>query len=233
MRLILLITMTLISVSLHASTPVEKIIPINDVYSPLGFDTNDTSEVIIEGILPNLCHRAPITKVVIKGNIINIKVTALSYHESNPYCPELALPFLETVKLGLLNKGKYTILVNGKTQFEKKSKMLVTESDSNAVDDHIYANVDYIEKMEQSPNKVTLKGYNPSYCFVLDEVKFVSNGENTYSVLPKMKQVSQLCPMKMTPFAIEVEVPQSINKSKVLLHVRGMDGNSVNSLYSR
>ena len=32
---------------------------------------------------------------------------------------------------------------------------------------------------------------------------------------------------------IEIDVPKSLNKSKVLLHVRGMDGNSVNSLYSR
>ena len=53
MRLVLLIAVTLTSLSLHASTPIEKIVPINDVYVPMGFDTNDSSEVIVAGILPN------------------------------------------------------------------------------------------------------------------------------------------------------------------------------------
>ena len=46
-----------------------------------------------------------------------------------------------------------------------------------------------------------------------------------------MKQVSEFCPMKMVPFEYEVEVPNNLEKEKILLHVRVMDGRSVNSLY--
>jgi len=217
--------------AVNAGTPVEIAVPIEDIYVPTGFDSNDTSEVIISGYLPNLCHKSPATKTTIKGNNIDIQVTALKYHSTNPMCPEMVVPFLETVKVGLLDKGNYSITVNGKTPFKKTSKISITESTSSAVDSYIYANVEYVER-EEASKTVSLKGYNPSDCLVLDEVKFVSNKSNTYSVLPIMKQIRDFCPMKMTAFSYDVEVPTEIKKEKVLLHVRGMDGNSVNSLFN-
>ena len=48
-----------------------------------------------------------------------------------------------------------------------------------------------------------------------------------------MKQINDFCPMKMTPFAYDIEVPKTLNKARVLLHVRGMDGKSINSIFSR
>jgi hypothetical protein len=36
--------------------------------------------------------------------------------------------------------------------------------------------------------------------------------------------------MKMTPFIIETSVPNGLHPEQVLLHVRGMDGRSVNAL---
>jgi hypothetical protein len=77
-----------------------------------------------------------------------------------------------------------------------------------------------------------LKGYNPSDCFELKEIIIIDNGVDTYSVLPKMKQVKEFCPKKMIPFAYEVEVPQRLEADKVLLHVRVMDGRSVNSFFN-
>ncbi len=221
----------LISVASYAGTPIETEVPINDVYSPMGFDSNDSSEVIVSGFLPNLCHKSPMTKAEIKGNKIDIKVTALKYDASNPFCPEIIVPFVKSINVGLLNKGNYEITVNGKSPYEKKSKIFIAESTSNAVDEYIYANVHYVEK-EEGSRVVALKGYNVSDCLVLDEVKFLSNKVNAYSVLPKMKKIRDFCPMKMTPFSYDVEVPNTIPANKILLHVRGMDGSSVNSLFN-
>lgn len=218
----------------YAGTPKEVQVPVEDIYSPVGFDTNDTSEVVITGWLPNLCHKNPMTKTTINGKNIDIKVTALHYHVSNPFCPEMIVPFTETVKLGLLDKGQYKITVNGKSVFEKKSSIKINEARSSAVDNHIYANVDYVDtQIDETKDVVALKGYNPSDCLVLDEVKFVSNKNNAYSVLPVMKQLRDFCPMKMVPFSYEVEVPKTLNKQKVLLHVRVMDGKSVNTIYQK
>ncbi len=213
-----------------ASTPVEIMAPIDHIYSPKGFDSNDNTEVIIEGYLPNLCHKAPSSTVTVEGNKINIKVTALRYHPSNPFCPEAIVPFVETVKVGLLDKGNYDIVVNGKSLYEKRGQIAVAEATSNSVDEHVYANVEYVQKQAGS-REVVLEGYNPSDCFVLDEVNVVDNGKDVYSILPKMKQISDFCPMKMVPFSYKMEVPNNLKQDRVLLHVRSMNGLSVNSLF--
>ena len=216
----------------QAGTPVETIVPIDAIFSPVGFDSNDSSEIVVSGWLPNLCHKAPKTDFTVKGNKIDIKVTALKYDSTNPFCPEMIVPFVKSVEIGVLDKGKYEITVNGKTPYSKKSEIKIDESSSNAIDDFIYANVEYIDQ-EIGSNTISLKGYNPSDCLELEEVKFVSNGINAYSILPVMKKVRDFCPMKLVPFTHEVEVPQTLKTSKVLLHVRSMDGNSVNSLFIR
>jgi len=226
-----LIAGAILSMAAMANTPVTTLIPVDHVFSPKGFDSNDTTEVIVSGFLPNLCHKVPESKVQVTGNKINITLTALKYEIDNPFCPEVIVPFFEVVKVGLLDKGKYEVLVNGSTMYERKSDITINEASSDAVDEYIYANVDYIEKTEGS-RVVSLKGYNPSDCFELDGVKVVSNGADAYSILPKMKQVSDFCPMKMVPFNYKVTVPTDLKADKVLLHVRSMDGKSVNSIFS-
>ena len=213
----------------QAGTPIETIVPIDEVYSPAGFDSNDSSEVVVSGWLPNLCHKSPKTSFTIKNNKIDIKVTALKYNATNPFCPELIVPFVKSINVGILDKGRYQISVNGSTIYAKNSEIQINESSSSAVDDFIYANVHYVQQ-KSGTNMVNLNGYNPSDCLVLDKVKFIDNGVNAFSVLPIMKKVSDFCPMKLVPFSHSVEVPDTLKHKKILLHVRSMDGNSVNSL---
>lgn len=230
MKLTITLFLSLLVAGAQAGTPVETIVPIDEVFSPVGFDSNDNSEVVVSGWLPNLCHKAPKTAFTVKGNKIDIKVTALKYDSTNPFCPEMIVPFVKSVDVGVLDKGKYEITVNGNSPYAKKSSIKIDESSSNAVDDFIYANVHYIEQ-EIGSSVISIKGYNPSDCLELDEVKFVSNGVNAYSVLPIMKKVREFCPMKLVPFSHDVEVPNTLSHHKVLLHVRSMEGNSVNSLF--
>ena len=232
MKNLILVTLLLGLISAQASTPIEKLVPVDHVYAPAGFDSNDTAEIVITGFLPNLCHKTPTSKVKRDGNKVEIEISSLYYHESNPYCPEMIVPFEETVSLGLLDKGKYHITVNGKSQWEIKEKLSINESTSASVDDHHYAYVNYIEK-EHANDVVELKGYNPSDCFELDRIEYVSNGKDSYSVLPIMKQVRGFCPMKMVPFSYKWKVPSDISARRILLHVRTMDGKSVNSVFYR
>jgi hypothetical protein len=207
---------------------VAVLAPVDHVYAPKGFDTNDETQVIVSGYLPNLCYKAPRSEAKVVGRTIEVTVSAL-LEEGTQYCPMMIVPFLETVSLGVLDRGEYEIVVNAGSSHESKSKIQVAESSSSAIDDHVYANVDQVEKLEQS-RKVLLKGSNPSPCFVFDRVEFVSNGSDTFSVLPIMKQIREHCPMKMIPFTIETSIPAGLLQEKVLFHVRGMDGRSVNAL---
>lgn len=229
-----LILAAIVSMSFaHAGTPVEKMVPVDHVYAPFGFDSNDSVEIVVTGFLPNLCHKAPASKVEIKGNKVNVEMTSLYYHESNPFCPEMVVPFTKTISLGVMDKGDYEITVNGESQWEKKEAIKIAESTSNSIDDFSYAYVTYVEKENVGQGHVVLKGYNPSDCFELEKIDYVHNGRDTYSILPKMKQVREFCPMKMVPFEYEFKVPNDIDNNKVLLHVRTMEGNSVNTIFFR
>ncbi len=202
--------------------------PIDEVFSPVGFDSNDNGQVIVTGHFPNLCYKSPSAKVKVNGKKIEVKVEAL--YNAQGVCAEMVVPFMQVVELGLLDRGDYKIVVNKGSSTVKSSELHVDESTSSSVDDFVYANVEYVEKSETG-RKIQLKGHNPSDCLVLEEVKFIANGKNSLSVLPIMKQVSDFCPMKLIPFSYEVEVPKVLPQDIALLHVRVMDGRSVNTLF--
>ncbi len=231
MKILKSLSMILLLANVALAQPQRSLVPVSHIYSPEGFDSNDNVEIIIEGFLPNLCYRSPSHSVEVKDNLINIKVEALNHQQEGVACAEMIVPFLEKVELGVIDKGDYKILVNGKSPWEQKGSIKVSESISDAIDESVYANVNYIEKDDRS-RVVKLKGYNPSDCFVLDRIDIVNNKKDVHSILPQMKQISDFCPMKMVPFEYELEVPENLKSDKVLLHVRVMDGKSVNSLFN-
>ena len=120
--------------------------------------------------------------------------------------------------------------MNAAASAETTAEISIGEPKSESVDNYVYANLNYVEKAEK-PRAIVLKGENPSDCFEFDRVEFISNGKDVYSVLPIMKQVKQDCPMRLVPFSIETQVPEGLAAKDLLLHVRGMDGRSVNSLF--
>jgi len=216
----------------YASTLPELPVYIYHTYSPEGFDSNDDIEIFISGALPNTCYKSPKVEITRQGNVFFAEVTAFYTGGQGEKCAEMLIPFLQKVNLGVLDKGNYQVKAKSGLQVIENSTVKIYESTSNSVDDNVYADVEYIK--ENSFNRVVeLIGYNPSDCFELDEVKLVHNNKDTYSILPIMKKVYELCPMKMVPFSYEVEIPVVLDKSVVLLHVRSMEGRSVNRLFSK
>ena len=228
MKNLMLIFFTLTVTHAWASTPIEKTVYIDNIYVPDGYDSNDNVEVMVEGALPNLCHKSPKVEVHKNGNEVNLKLTSLYYSAENYFCPPAIVPFLLTVNLGILNKGEYKI-TNGNLDGIKKD-LKINEASTEDIDDFIYANVDYLEKVRSEKNLIRLKGYHVSDCFELDHVDFSTNKSDTVIVLPIMRQVSEFCPRKMMPFEYEVEVPSLVERGKILMHVRTMNGNSYNKL---
>lgn len=217
-----------------ASTPVEKRVPVDHVYAPKGFDSNDSVEIVVSGVLPNLCHRSPRAIAVVEGRTIKVEMKSLYYLPSDPFCPEVVVPFIEVVNLGLLEKGDYTVVVNEGQSVKTEGALEIAEAthQTSEADDFVYAGVEYIEKKEGT-RKVQLKGYNPTDCYELDRIQTVANGKDTLAVLPIMKKVREFCPMKMIPFQYEFEVPRKsdLTSDVILLHVRRMEGKSVNTLF--
>jgi hypothetical protein len=203
--------------------------PVKHLYVPHGFDNNDSVEVVITGEFPNTCYTRNTVEVSYQKELINIKVTALEPTNDNRVCAEMIVPFKEVVSLGNLQGGKYKVIVNEKSDYKLEDELKIVEASSNSIDDYMYAAVDFIEKVSQ--DKVYLNGYRYSTCIEIDRVEVISNNKDTLSVLPIMKQVSDFCPRKMTPYSVPVSIDLSTMTMKApLIHVRTMDGRSVNTI---
>lgn len=219
-------------ISMAAPTSYEADVPVDHVFTPAGFDSNDNTQIVVTGYLPSLCYKVPKSSVSFQDGKILVSVKANKNQLGMGFCADVIVPYVEYVNIGILDKGDYQIAVNENSRWEKKSKISIAEASSNSVDDNVYANVSEVVRMSESSRKVQLKGYNPSDCFELKEIAIIDNGIDTYSVLPKMKQIKEFCPKKMIPFVYEFVVPEKLEVDKVLLHVRVMDGRSVNAFFN-
>lgn len=226
-KLIALLSLLGLPLALNAGTPVATHVPVEHIYSPMGFHDHESSEVIVSGFLPNLCHKSPQTQVMVEDGVIRIQLKANYYQASDYFCPPVLVPFVESINVGVLDKGDYQVLANPNTPFEKRSGLNVIEYASSAMEDLVFANVSHVE-LTGVGREAVIKGYNPSDCFELDRIEVSDNKADTYSVYPILKQVSEFCPKKMVPFTYSFQVPETLSRDRVLLHVKGMDGRSVN-----
>lgn len=209
---------------------VTKLVPANNVFVPNGFDDNDNTEIVISGYLPDSCYKAPNHSVKVEGSKITITLNAMYQTGAMGACAEVIVPFIETVRLGALDANTYDVVVVSANPQKLMSKVVVKKASITGVDDYDYA---YVTGVRHLPGnrKIMIDGYNVSDCFVLDQVKIDSNNLDTFVILPIMKQINDFCPRKMTPVHYEVTIPASLKRNEVLLHVRSMQGNSVNSIF--
>lgn len=198
--------------------------PVSHLYVPVGFDNNDSVEVVVTGEFPNPCYRRNTVKVSVRQERISILVTAIQPTEKR-FCPNMVVPFKEVISLGNLQGGEYLVTVNQ----ELKEKLLVETSESGAVDDHLYAAIDEVEQKNET--EFILHGWRYSPCIELERIEVLSNKKDTLSILPIMKQVSGFCPMKLTPVAYPIKLSmQGLKTKQPLIHVRTMDGKSFNTI---
>jgi len=66
--------------------PVIISAPVEHLYVPTGFDSNDSVEVIVTGNFPNACYSRNNVEVKMTGDIIDIKVTSISPGKLKKLC---------------------------------------------------------------------------------------------------------------------------------------------------
>jgi hypothetical protein len=203
----------------------EVTIEADHLYVPYGFDDNDHVEVVVSGWLPNSCYRRPTGRVVRRGSGIEVQMTA-SVNRAGA-CLEMIVPYMLTVSLGRVTAGEHRIVVRGQPHLTKMLK--VQEANLTSIDDYTYADVDKVSLLPDT-RTVALTGMNPSDCMALEHVRFISNGTDTYSVMPIVKQVRRVCNSVQSYFNYQVELPNDITGDRVLLHVRKLQGTSLNEV---
>lgn len=231
MKSVFILLTLLASTIAFAKRPVEMNAPVTHVFAPKGFDSNDNVEIMVSGYLPNVCYKIASATPKVIGQNIYIEVKMFDYQAERKVCAQMVVPYLMQVPVGILDRGEYKInIVNNTSSTIGLKSINISEAYAGAVDEHVYAAVDVIEDDEDS-RIVKLKGTNPSDCFELDRIETVSNGKDTFSILPILKQVKTECVDKKTPFEYDYRVPYDLETEGVLLHVRSMNGKSVNLLY--
>jgi hypothetical protein len=202
---------------------------VEHVFIPKGMDTNDLSAVVVFGWLPSPCYQSLQGKTNFIGK--TIQVSAQAFKAPDRICIPMAVPYLSTTTLGILERGEFLVqFQNQRNAFVDAGILSIETPKADTIDNFIYAHVERVEANEDA-SKITLSGRNPSDCFELDHVENIFNGSDAYAVLPIMKQVKADCPVKMVPFRYEIDISQQKKGKRVLWHVRSLGGKAINVVW--
>lgn len=194
------------------------------VFIPSGFDSNDNSEIVITGWYPNPCYEWSRSVISKEGDKINVQLKALVKRGMDTVCIDMAVPYMESVKLGSLHEGVSKLLID-----DIATQMRISKAGTSSIDDHLYGQVRHVRAENKA---LMLEIENPSDCIKLDRIETVFNGADTCSVLPIMKKVKEHCPRRPETFEYRYEIPEEcLGTEKVLFHVRSLEGKAVNFLF--
>ncbi len=91
-----------------------------------------------------IIEQGPLAQVKVENNIIKIDFTSLVDDPSNPFCPQVKIPFLETIPIGVLKEGSYKIVANSQSTQPETPSISIEAPTRDGNDKYIYARVEEI-----------------------------------------------------------------------------------------
>src|SRR5690606_17044612 len=85
--------------------------PVEAFFVPLGYDDNDNVEVVVHGRFPNTCYKVGPANATVDVAARTVEVEATAFHYQAAGCALVLVPFTQTVALGLLPEGTYTVSI--------------------------------------------------------------------------------------------------------------------------
>lgn len=199
-------------------------------YLPVGFDTNDNSQIVAEGYFPSTCYKFAEVKSKINHEQKTIRLFAKAFKYKGT-CPRVLVPFDEAVNFGLLKAGTYKVY-NGESDSEIfLGDLKVAASTNSEPDDFLYAPVSQaFFSQDDGKSFVTLTGDFPNSCYSMREV-VVHVQTNVIVIQPIADKSEENCDERAIPYSNTFEV-KGIEEGKYLIHTRSLNGASVNSVVS-
>jgi hypothetical protein len=209
----------------------------------LGFDDNDNVEAVLDGLLPNACYTLAETTVErFEGNLIRIRQFA--YKKVEGVClqeeglaefQKIPVPYSKEVSLGQLEYGDYNVIFSNQGMPLARA-FNVAMAPVSTVDTMAYAPVTdtYISAAvgEGAPARAVLTGYLTSSCMNLREDFIIERHGDVVVILPQVEISSDtMCLFYIRPFERVVDLG-AFERGRYLLHVRSMNGKSVNRVFS-
>ena len=244
--LVLVLSVVGISSAKAKSQIVE--LPIARIFVPArGFDDNDSVEAVVDGELPNACYllEKQSIKVDESSKVITVRQFAIRLGSgtckegSEPNSPEFItpIPFTETISLGKLDSGDYKIAYYPKPELQSLKAFLVGSSPVPNLDSLPYAMVTEVSVSDvvtlSKPIQVEIRGILNNSCYHLNEKIGIETIDNVTVVLPTVTIDRQAaCLMFTRPFTAGVTLPPILSEGRYLVHVRSMNGKSLNRVYT-
>jgi hypothetical protein len=216
----------------QASSPLPKpervTIHAKHFFMPPGFDDNDNAQLVLSGMLPNTCYKSANPKVEIDEARKRIIVTPQAFFYPGCWCLQVLVPFTQTIDLGVLQQGNYTV-----TEMDERGSGLtrgtlpIAEARSGAPDDSLYAPIK-AARIERRENELTLiLSGQLSSCMSFKEVKVMARVPNLIEVLPIAQEDGTQCSGPARSFERSVALP-ALEHGTTLIHIRSLNGQSIN-----
>ena len=219
-------------------TPILVTTPVDKVFEPTGFDDNDDSEVILHGHFNNSCYKIGPATATVDVETATITVEAKSWYYAGGMCAQIVIPFIQTIKLGVLPSGDYHVVVLDRDQAATIPLSIVPAA-SRSPDDFLYApvaNVDVVSD-ENGGRQLIVEGTYP-YTFVgcmkIIEVRQHVTAGDVIVVQPIAQLFSNnadCVDQSQKNFRFAQPLTGVSDRTEYLAHVRTLGGQSVNRLF--
>jgi hypothetical protein len=198
------------------------------IFVPTGFDNNDEIQVVLDGQLPDGCHKLAHSEI--RRPEGSNEIIAVQWARKFPgQCPIVFVDFTTVINIGRLDVGEYAVSSPG---LEARS-LTVEAAPSDGQDNYIYANMTsvYVESGDGPVFEAELEGILTNSCLKWDEVRLLDQGD-VIILLPILKfEDSGDCRVLNEPFTKKVRLPDRLPDGRNLVHVRSMNGQSVNAVF--
>lgn len=227
MKHIAIFLMAFIGYSVVHAEPQQVPAVFNTIYVPGGFDSNDSVQIVGEGMFRNTCYRPANTLYSVDHEKKEIRLGPVAY-EYGGLCLQMILPFERVIDVGILKPGKYDVVLS--SDGKKLGEIPVRLATTASPDDVLYAPISQAFFHQRGVvGEILLTGEFLSDCVTLDDVKITV--EPKVIVVQPIAKVEDrtMCLRGRFPFSKVVKV-EFVPKGRYLLHVRSLNGKSVNTL---
>ncbi len=229
--------MVMSGAALASNEPDLVTAPVEKVFIPQGFDNNDNVEVVVHGHFPNSCYRVgPITaKFDEERNQIEVDAQAYFY-KNQPICMQVLMSFTQSVKVGLVKSGSHKVVVKNRPM-AITPRLDILEALTPDADDYLYAPVAQVlvSAQQGAGETLTIEGTYPytfTGCMVVTDVRTRLSSNDVLVVQPIAKFTEgEECEgqAQNRKFSIKKDMTSILPSEDYLIHVRTLNGNSLNS----
>lgn len=205
----------------------------SEVFVPVGFDDNDNTQVVLDGIFPNTCYKVSEPSVEIDKAGKKIQIVDKAFYHKGSVCLYMLVPYFKTVNLGVLPEAQYDVEIRDASgRFIKAAAINVAKATTSDPDNYLYAPVEeVVVNQSGAVPQLVLRGNFTQSCLRVKEVKvsIYRNPNNVVVVQPIAEEDGSVCKEVIKPFVERVELAEA-PAGKALIHVRSLNGQALNRM---